>query len=94
MTETDRTVTFGRFYIGCHVDGEPLRFYSWDSWGWKLVTLEEAKERCIIFTRMSLAVAKDSIKEIRNAGNGEYKDLKLFLIPKEDAGLWGIVEVD
>lgn len=81
---------FGKYYIGCKNDNGTISYYSWDTFGWRFATIEQAKERFITFTRMTISVAQDTLREIREANGGQYKDLRLFLIPKEDAVLWGI----
>ena len=80
---------FGRFYIGAIHEGRTL-FYSWDGMGWRFAPIDQEEGMYTIFTRMNVKVAKESMAEVRET----YPGLQMFLVPREDAKMWGIQEVE
>lgn len=86
---TDESIRYGKYYIACYTKNGELMCYYWDSMNWGLAKVNDPKNNHITFTRMSIKVAKDTMEEIYKE---LYQDLKLFLIPMNDAKKWNITK--
>ena len=85
-----------KYYIGMW-NGQRYVFYVWTGDGWLFAPADPSLWgfRHFTFTRMTADVARDTIAEIRATPQEDcdpclWASLHLFLIPVEDAPIWGL----
>lgn len=86
-----------KYYIGMW-NGQRYVFYVWTGSGWLFADPVDTSTwgfRHFTFTRMTADVARDTIAEIRATPQEDcdpciWASLHLFLVPVEDAPLWGL----